>query len=298
MPTLPTRTLTKLQSTLETLAHQAGTHIQSRVGHHGPVQTKQGGHTLSSQVVTEVDREVQNLICQALEPISQEHNFGLLAEESEDNQSRLQSDYFWCIDPIDGTLPFIEGAPGYSVSLALVNKSGQSVLGVVHDPITQKTYSASQGAGASINETPLRVLGEDPNNQNQVIRWYCDRSFPSDPIFNKVQDRLKEAASALGFTNIILRSDGASVLNACWSLENAPAVYFKFPKPQPGGGSFWDFAASSCIAKEAGSIVSDIWGQDLNLNTPGSTFMNHCGVAYASTSALAKMIYDLYQEFA
>ena len=59
------------------------------------------------------------------EVITQKYDFGILTEETPDNGSRLVKDYFWCVDPLDGTLPFTEGTPGYSVSIALVSKSGR-----------------------------------------------------------------------------------------------------------------------------------------------------------------------------
>ena len=52
-----------------------------------------------------------------------EFEVGFLSEETEDNGSRFEEDYFWCIDPMDGTLAFINGHPGFSVSIALEESS-------------------------------------------------------------------------------------------------------------------------------------------------------------------------------
>ena len=73
------------------------------------VEHKDGGHTYASQVVTEVDRKAQDAILEILNPSCDEYDFALLTEESEDDHSRFQKDYFWCIDPLDGTLPFTKG---------------------------------------------------------------------------------------------------------------------------------------------------------------------------------------------
>lgn len=79
--------------------------------------------------------------------------------------------------------------------------------------------------------------------------------------------------------------------DACWVVERAPALYFKFPKPKPGGGSLWDFAATTCLFKEFGLPATDIHGQPLMLNpgpkTKGGPFMNHRGVLFASDPELA-----------
>jgi 3'-phosphoadenosine 5'-phosphosulfate (PAPS) 3'-phosphatase len=85
-------------------------------------------------------------------------------------------------------------------------------------------------------------------------------------------------------------------MNACWVLEKQPACYFKFPKPELGGGSLWDFAATACIFQEAGALVSDINGNTLELNRHDSTFMNHQGALYSSHAVLAEKIIKLYDK--
>ncbi|MBT5915916.1 MAG: inositol monophosphatase, partial [Opitutae bacterium] len=85
---------------------------------------KDGGDTYASQVVTEVDQKAQDAILRILEPTCCEFDLALLTEESEDDRSRFEKNYFWCIDPLDGTLPFTRKEPGYSVSIALVARDG------------------------------------------------------------------------------------------------------------------------------------------------------------------------------
>ena len=77
-------------------------------------------------------------------------------------------------------------------------------------------------------------------------------------------------------------------MNAIWVLRNSPACYFKFPKREDGGGSLWDYAASACLFKEADAHVSDIYGENLDLNRVDSSFMNHHGILYVSDKSLAK----------
>ena len=79
-------------------------------------------------------------------------------------------------------------------------------------------------------------------------------------------------------------------MNALHVLENSPACYFKFPKPEEGGGSVWDFAATAAIFNECGAAASDFHGEALELNRADSTFMNHRGVLFAPDAALAEEI--------
>ncbi|MFK7852270.1 MAG: inositol monophosphatase [Akkermansiaceae bacterium] len=84
------------------------------------VEEKEGGDSRASQIVTEVDIKCQTAILEVLEPSFQKYDLGLLTEELEDDGSRLEKPAFWCVDPLDGTLPFTERRPGYAVSIALV----------------------------------------------------------------------------------------------------------------------------------------------------------------------------------
>ena len=101
-------------------AVQSGDYIQTMVGKHQAARSKDVGDSLASRVVTEVDVESQRRILGVLGKSIVAYDLGFLTEESADDLSRLQKDYFWCVDPLDGTLPFIEGGPGYAVSIALV----------------------------------------------------------------------------------------------------------------------------------------------------------------------------------
>ena len=107
----------------------AGKVIQGYCGGEVEVFPKKGGDTLASQVVTEVDRKAQDAILEVLRPSIDQYNLALLTEESEDDGSRFQQEYFWCIDPLDGTLAFSEGENGYAVSIGLVARDGSHKSG-------------------------------------------------------------------------------------------------------------------------------------------------------------------------
>ena len=77
-------------------------------------------------------------------------------------------------------------------------------------------------------------------------------------------------------------------MNACWVLENAPACFVKNPKPQQGGGSLWDYAATACLFTEIGAVVCDRHGKALELNSRDSLFMNEKGILYASHQQIAQ----------
>lgn len=272
---------------------EAGAHIQSRVHNHGGPQTKDSGDTLASQVVTEVDHESQDLILSRLTDSIIDYELGLLTEESEDNSSRHEKEAFWCIDPIDGTLPFTEGAPGYSVSIALVSREGKPLIGVIHDPVIQTTYHAFLG-GEAMRDGNIISPGDEYSASH--LTWTQDRSMKKSIDNARAREFVEELAFREGFDGLKILDHAGSVLNACWVTQNQPAVYFKFPKPTQGGGSVWDFAATACLFNEWGQPPTDIHGEPLNLNPEGSTFMNEKAVVYASSPELRKAIHEFYRD--
>lgn len=290
---LDTRAFQSLSNLAKAAALKAGELISEKANSSVVVERKQGGDSEASQVVTEVDRQAQEVILEILGDTISRYDLGFLAEESEDNNSRLIKDYFWCIDPLDGTLPFIESTPGYSVSIALVSKSGEPQLGVIFDPVNQNLYHAKVGEGAFVNDQVLKISSD---SSPETFSMFSDRSFLKAPKFEEIHHEMVQFSKLMGYDKFELISHGGGAMNAIWVLENAPSCYFKFPKPTDGGGSLWDYAASACIATEAGAKVCDMYGAQLDLNRQDSTFMNHRGVLYASDSRIANHIMEIFNK--
>lgn len=226
-------------------AKKSGAMIQSYVGREIMVSNKLAGSSAAAGIVTEVDFKSQDMILSFIEPTLREFDLGILIEESDDNLSRFEKDYFWCIDPLDGTLPFSRQEPGYAVSIALVSREGVPVIGVIYDPLTETLYHAVKNAGAFRNEQS----------------WEMSAKF---------HGRFKTVQA------------GGAVMNACRVLEEAPACFVKNPKTEQGGGALWDYAATTCLFKETGCFVRDRGGGFLDLNSPDSLYMNRKGVVFAS----------------
>jgi len=197
--------------------------------------------------------------------------------ETEDDGSRFEKDFFWCIDPMDGTLPFINKQPGFSVSIALVAKDGTPYIGVVLDPRTGSLYHAIKGHGVYKNADPWEVLCT-----NDHLSYVTDRKLKDTPHFAEIENFLHDKVVQLGLKGIREIAGAGSVLNAILVLENGPACMLKFPKRETGGGSLWDFAATACIFHELGLAATNFDGGKLDLNRKESTFMNHEGVFFAN----------------
>ena len=241
--------LIELCETAKSSAIEASKVIQSYFGKDIEVLKKEGGSNSANSVLTQADLESQKIILQILYPTIKKYDLGLLAEEENDDGSRFEKDYFWCIDPLDGTLNFSQKKEGYSLSIALVSQKGEAIIGVVMNPSTNNLYHAIKGHGAFKNDHFLKI----------------------------------EAKSK----DVTIPTDQGAVMNAIDTIEKAPAIYCKPPKKSQGGGSLWDFAATSIIQSEAGGYNSDYYKQKLKLNNK-NTFMNKYGIIYASSEDLLK----------
>ena len=281
--------LQMLREAATSAALKAGSLISSYATKELDVKRKGTGDSLASDVVTEVDVMAQEIILGMLEKVTKIYDLGTLGEESEDNHERFEKDYFWAIDPIDGTLAFINREHGYSTSIALVSKEGKPVIGVILDPMTGNLYYAVKGQGAFFCGLPWKV----EEQTDAPLSFLNGKSMLDYPLKDTILSEMETVSQKLGYKGMTTQFQGGAALIACWVLEKAPACYFYLPKKIEGGGSIWDFAASACIFLEAGAWISDIYSNPLDLNRADSTFMNHRGVIYATSEKLAREIIEV-----
>jgi fructose-1,6-bisphosphatase/inositol monophosphatase family enzyme len=258
-------------------ALSAGKVIQQYMNDDVSVEKKEGGENYASQVVTAVDRKCETAIIAHLLPSCEEFHLGLLSEETEDDGSRLEKDFFWCIDPMDGTLAFINKQPGFSISIALIAKDGTPYIGVVFDPSTDTIYHAIKGKGAYKNGSPWEI-----KRTNDHLTYVTDGKLKDTPRAAEIESLLNINAEKLRLNGIKEIAGAGSVLNGILVLENGPACMLKFPKKESGGGSIWDFAATACIYQELGLHATNFAGGRLDLNRKEDTFMNQEGVFYSN----------------
>ncbi|MBF0348201.1 MAG: phosphotransferase [Magnetococcales bacterium] len=232
------------------------------------------GATASSRVVTEADLISQRTILSILEPSMKTYDLGLLAEEERDNRSRLEKAFFWSVDPLDGTLPFSEGESGFAVTIALISKMGDPILGVVYDPVTETLFHAIQNQGCYQNNRPIQL---DQNNvSKRPIHLFADRSLKQEKNYPDLKEKF-----TVHFT-------GGAVMNTIHVLLHQNACYLKYPKEEVGGCAIWDLAAVSLILKEAGGIMTNMNGGALSFNQVESVYFNKEGIIACSN----KKIFD------
>ncbi|MFK8021417.1 MAG: 3'(2'),5'-bisphosphate nucleotidase CysQ [Pseudomonadales bacterium] len=276
-------------------AQEAGQFIQSVDRNAVQRKFKEAGSSQASQIVTEVDVRSEAIIGENLREISEQFDIAFVGEESSPKATEFTADlmsecllkpYFWCVDPLDGTLPFVEGRAGYAVSIALLEQSGKPLIGVVYDPAESTLIHAIIGQGVYRDLAPLSSVKQT----SETLVVFADASFKAHENYDRTLDTLNACAQNFGLDGVTFLYGSGAVKNACQVLDYSAACYVKLPKNEDGGGSIWDYAATACIVSEAGSWASNIHGQPLELNRQGSTFMNHQGVIYASSEQIARYL--------
>jgi myo-inositol-1(or 4)-monophosphatase len=197
-------------------------------------------------LVTEVDEEAERVIREEL--LGTFPTYGMLAEEG--GKLAGEEDARWIVDPLDGTTNYAHGLPIFCVSIAL-ERSGEVVLGVVHDPMGEETFVAQRGRGATLNGDPIRVSDTD-----ELIRALIVTGFPYDRA--EMPEAL-ELFGRLAATTRGMRRLGSAALDLCYVASGRLDGYYE------RGIWPWDLAAGSVILEEAGGKLTNYRGDDLDL---------------------------------
>jgi myo-inositol-1(or 4)-monophosphatase len=197
-------------------------------------------------LVTEADENAEQKIKATLQEAFPA--YAILTEES----GRLpgQGDYRWIVDPLDGTTNYAHGLPLFSVSVAL-ERAGESVLGVVHDPMTQETYAAERGNGATLNGRFIKV-----SDTEELIQALLATGFPYE------RDDMSATLDLFGRFAVLtqsMRRLGSAALDMCYVAAGRLDGYYE------RGIQAWDIAAGSVILEEAGGKVTNYGGGQLDL---------------------------------
>jgi myo-inositol-1(or 4)-monophosphatase len=160
-------------------AEAAGALLSARMGDPLEIHLKGG----DGDVVTELDMAAEALILRRLRAAYPGHR--IIAEESGLLEGNGSDDLVWLVDPLDGTNNVAIGMPVYAVGLALC-AGPIPVLGVVHDPVSGRTWSAVRGEGARGPSGSVLLLdgpGHPGREKNPVLAWTQGHQVGStDPV--------------------------------------------------------------------------------------------------------------------
>lgn len=195
----------------------------------------------ATDVVTEMDQSTEAFLVGSILAARPDD-----AIEGEEGSSRPgTSGVRWHIDPIDGTVNYVHGIPGFSVSIA-AELGGRLVAGVVVSPLHREVFTATWTGGAFCNDAAIRCSSGSDLSLALVGTGFSYRS-----------DRRRQQADVL--TQVLpkiadIRRVGSAAIDLCWVACGRYDAYFE------PGLSTWDYSAGALIASEAGAVVGDLNG--------------------------------------
>ncbi len=200
-------------------------------------------------IVTEADQASERAIVETLHRSFPDHR--VIGEEGS-SVGGPDAEYFWYIDPLDGTVNYTHGIPIFSVSVGLADRQMRPLVGVVYNPAVNRLFSAARGFGATLNDNPILVSRGAVLNQ-----CLLGTGFPYDTSTNP-DNNLREF-SALTMRSRGVRRLGSAAIDLCYvAMGRFDGTWQKRVKP-------WDVIGGICIVQEAGGMVTDYSGAQSRL---------------------------------
>ncbi len=199
--------------------------------------------------LTEADRTSNNVILPQLKEVFP--NYAILDEEEKDDFSRLNNDYCFVIDPLDGTKEFIKRNGQFTVNIALAYKH-EVVMGVIYVPVTRELYYAAKGEGAFLKSADgnIKKLHVTDNKDILSLKVVMSNSHNCAQM-----DELLQKYNLTNFVRV------GSSLKGCMVASGEADIYYRFNPT-----SEWDTAAMQCIVEEAGGIFNQMDNSPMRYN--------------------------------
>lgn len=190
-------------------------------------------------LVTEADRAAEAAVLEVLRRHLPQHS--ILAEES-GQMGKLDDEFLWAIDPLDGTTNYAHQYPAVATSIGLLI-NGVPHLGVVYNPIRDELFRAATGLGATFNRQPMQVSSTDQLANSLLVTGFAyDRT-------EVVDNNYAEFCHLTHITQGVRRAGSAS-------LDLADVACGRLDGYWERGLSPWDLAAGVVLVREAGGDVT------------------------------------------
>jgi myo-inositol-1(or 4)-monophosphatase len=199
-------------------------------------------------VVSGAALEVQTAILEVLR--AETPDFGVLAEEGpEDEAIPLDAEDLWIVDPICGSLNYVQGVPVFAVSIAL--RSGGAIrLGVVYDPCRDELFAASLSSPTTLNGATISVQ-QISEGYDAFEKAWIGTDWPHD--LERLDQALK-ITSIMARQVITLNAYGSPALGLCYVACGRLHAYWALDL------KIWDMAAAAVILVRAGGTLTDDHG--------------------------------------
>jgi len=189
--------------------------------------------------LTEADKAAHQFIEAGLLKLDQQNDtqIPILSEEGKNipYEVRKNWDYFWLVDPVDGTKEFVKKNGEFTVNIALIHKD-TPVLGVVYAPALNTTYWAKQGEGAFKDGQKLPLKTEQQRETYKIVASRSHMSQETKDFIDAIETNKEKELVSIG-----------SSLKICLVAEGEADIY-----PRLGPTMEWDTGAAHAIVSEAG----------------------------------------------
>tara|TARA_B100000902_G_scaffold317007_1_gene308511 strand:- start:233 stop:1033 length:801 start_codon:yes stop_codon:yes gene_type:complete len=214
----------------------------------GEIENLQVSSKGPGDFVTSADKRTEKILIEELQKAHPE--YGIITEESGIiNKSNIKNR--WIIDPIDGTMNFLNGIPQFAISVAYEEEE-EIKSGVIFNPITNEMFCAEKGNGAYLNNGRIRVSKKKKIKDALLVTGGPKgASKIKDKIFSEYVNVSKNVSNVRKFGSAAL--DMAYV--ACGRFDG----YWQREL------NYWDIAAGIIILKEAGGFIDFL---EENTNSP------------------------------
>lgn len=206
----------------------------------------------SHDLVTEADLKAEAAVLATIR--SQFPTHDVMGEEGLAT-GQLSAEHLWVVDPLDGTTNYAQGIPQFCTAIAYV-QGGQVQVGVVHDPSRDEVFHAVRGAGAFLNDVPIRVSERDEMKQAVIATgFFYDRGELMRKTLDSIESLFRDQ-SVRG-----IRRLGSAALDQCWVACGRMDGFYEYQLAP------WDYAAASLIVEEAGGRCADRSGNPLEMDS-------------------------------
>lgn len=199
-------------------------------------------------LVTEADLASEAFLRKELGELFPEAGFW-----GEESNQQPDAEYFWLVDPIDGTVNYANGVAFYSVTVALYHDD-TCLLGVTVEPPASRIYWTVRGEGAFLREPGGDQRRLATNQVDRLSRALLTTGFP----YHRTESADNNTAEFAHFTrhSQAVRCMGSAALDLAHVAAGAMAGYWEaWLNP-------WDAAAGALLVQEAGGLVTDYAGND------------------------------------
>ncbi len=200
--------------------------------------------------VTNADKAADKIIREYLHKVFPTHAF--LTEESTDNLDRLNNDYVWIVDPVDGTKDFVAKDGEFTTNIALAYKH-KLVVGVVIAPALDEIYFASAGNGSffqKLGEEPVRIHVNDKTEDLTILTSVFHFTADEQALIDRHPDKIKHVMKR------------GSSLKPCAIAHGLAEITFR----SSPNTKEWDTAACQIVVTEAGGIFIEPNGNEITYN--------------------------------